>query len=160
MIKIILILILLATATPARRRRPAPPIEHLFPVKMGLHNPDPLYGQYGCNEYGFAIAITSHNLTHYENGSLAGVITIELTDGETWNSRLWLHVKVENLVTGEVMRVNWQQTEYEFTRDAIRYGNGTTTATVRLASPCLALRHARVTLYPTCDIPVLQYCQW
>lgn len=154
------VMIMLTVTIPAMAEA-RPPVEHLFPLRMGMHNPDARYGQYGYNEFGFALAITDHYTVHYEDGTLGGCIVIHETTGDGFEDLLWLHIKIENLVTGEITRINWRQTEYESARDKLHYGQHDAVCDyARIVSPALNLKHARVTLYPTCDAPVLQYCQW
>jgi len=161
--KIAMVVVIMFTLTiPAlAKAKPQPPVERLFPTKMGFHNPHPVYGQYGINEFGFPLAITNHYAIHYEDGSLGACIVLQETTGEGFEDLLWLHIKVENLLTGEITWVNWQQTQYESTQDMLHYGQHNDRCDyASIVSPAFLLKHARITLTPNCDMPVLQYCQW
>jgi len=159
--RLALLIIVMLTVTMPAMAESKPPVKHLFPVLMGLHNPDSLAGKYGYNEFGFALAITNHYAIHYEDGSLGACIVLRETTGDGFEDMLWLHIKVENLLTGETQWLNWQQSLYEVARDKLQYGcHGTRCDYAKIVSPMFLLKHARITLYPTTGNPVLQYCQW
>jgi len=150
------IIALCLIAHPVGASKPLPPVEHLFPVLLGMHNPGP---HHGYNEFGFSISIDKYHQSHYEDGSLCGYIVLKEHMGTGFEDNLCLLVKVENLIAGTIGYFTWEQTTYERERD--RHLGDYDYEYAKLYSPRLAgLKHARITLLPTCGMPIIQYCQW